>query len=79
MLLFLFFIIDLYFLIPAAIAQAFNPIAEVIIPIGISSKEAKAEIEIHPVTVGVKIRKCSVWFRVVQTFCAFYSSIDFFI
>ena len=60
MLLFLFFIIDLYFLIPAAIAQAFNPIAEVIIPIGISSKEAKAEIEIHPVTVVVKIRKCSV-------------------
>ena len=60
MLLFLFFIIYLYFLIPAAIAQAFNPIAEVIIPIGISSKEAKAEIEIHPVTVGVKTRKCSV-------------------
>ena len=48
---FLFFslIIDSYFLIPAVIAQTFNPIAELLIPIGIPIKEAKAEIEIHPV------------------------------
>ena len=65
MLLFLFFIIDLYFLIPTANAQAFNPIAEVIIPIGISSKEAKEEIEIHPVITEARIRKCSIQFRVV--------------
>ena len=44
---FFFLIIDLYVLIPAAIAQIFNPTAELVIPIGMSSKEAKAEIEIH--------------------------------
>ena len=61
-------IIDLYFLIPAAIAQIFNLIAELVIPIGIPIKEAKAENEINPVIVEAKIRKC----RGVQTFCAFY-------
>ena len=54
---FFFLIIDLYVLIPAAIAQIFNPIAELVIPIGMSSKEAKAEIEIHPVIAEAKIRK----------------------
>ena len=42
-----FLIIDLYFLIPPAIAQIFNPIAELAIPIGIPSKETKSEIEIR--------------------------------
>ena len=46
---FFFVIIDLYFLIPAAIAQVFNPISELLIPIGIPSREAKSEIEIYPV------------------------------
>ena len=56
MLLLLFFlIIDLYFLIPAVITQIFNPIAELVIPIGIPTKEAKAEIEMHPVIVGITI------------------------
>ena len=55
-----FLIIDLYFLILAVIAQIFNPIAELVIPIGIRIKEAKAEIEIHPVIVDAKIRKCSI-------------------
>ena len=59
MLLFLFLITDLYFLIPAVFAQIFDPIAELVIPIEIPSKEAKAEIEIHPVTVEAKIRKFS--------------------
>ena len=36
-------------------------------PIGIPSKEAKAEIEIYPVTVEAKIRK----FRVVETYLCF--------
>ena len=54
---FFFLIIDLYILIPAAIAQIFNPIAELVIPIGMLSKEAKAEIEIHPVIAEAKIRK----------------------
>ena len=38
--------IDLYFLIPAAVAQIFNPIAELLIPIGIPNKEPKADIKI---------------------------------
>ena len=41
---FFFLITDLYFLIPAAIAQIFNPIAEPVIPIGIPNKEPKVEI-----------------------------------
>ena len=65
---FFLLIIHLYFLIPADIAQIFNLIAELVIPIGIPIKEAKAENEIHPVIVEAKIRKC----RGVQTFCAFY-------
>ena len=53
-------IIDLYFLITAAIAQSFNPIAKLVVPVGIPSKEAKAEIEIHPAIVQAKIRKFSI-------------------
>ena len=45
------------FLIPAAIAQIFNPIAEPVIPIGIPDKEAKVYLERHPVIVEAKIRK----------------------
>ena len=49
---FLFFlIVNLYFLVPAAKAQIFNPIAELVIPIGIPIKEPKAETKIHPVIV----------------------------
>ena len=51
---------DLHFLISAAIAQIFNPIADLVTPIVVTSKEAKAKIEIHPVIVEAKIRKCSV-------------------
>ena len=57
---FFFLIIDLHILIPVVIAQIFNPIAEPVIPIGIPSKEAKAETEIHPVIVEAKMRKCSI-------------------
>ena len=57
---FVFLIIELKFLIPATIAQIFNPIAELVIPVEIPSKEAKAEIQIHPVTVEAKIRKYSI-------------------
>ena len=46
---FLFLIIDLYFLIPAVIAQLFNFMEELVIPMGIPSKKVKAQIEIHPV------------------------------
>ena len=44
---FFYLIIDLYVLIPTAIAQIFNPIAQLVIPIGIPHTEAKAEIETH--------------------------------
>ena len=49
-----------FILIPAVIAQNFNPIAELLTPIGILIKEAKAEIEKHLVIVEAKIRKCSI-------------------
>ena len=54
---FFFLIVGLYFLIPAVIAQIFNLIAELVISKGISSKEAKAEREIHPVTKKAKKKK----------------------
>ena len=57
MLLFFFSIIDLYFLIRAVVAHISNLIAELVIPTEVPSKEAKAEIEIHPVTVEAKLRK----------------------
>ena len=46
-----FSFIDKYFLIPAEI---FNSIVELVIPIKMPSKEAKAEV------VEAKIRKCSM-------------------
>ena len=56
---FFFLIINLYFLILATVAQIFNPVAELKIPLEISTKEAKAEMEMHTVTAKAKIRKCS--------------------
>ena len=53
---FFFLIINLYFLIPAFITQFFNPTAELVIPIGITTKEGKAEMETYPVTVEINIR-----------------------
>ena len=57
---FFFLIIDLYFFIPAVITQTFNPIAKLVISIGIPMKQVKAETEIHPVIVQAKIRKWSI-------------------
>ena len=51
-----FVIIDLYFLTVALIKQIFNTIAKLETLIGISTKEAKAEIETHPVIVEIAIR-----------------------
>ena len=42
------------------IAQIFSPISELVIPIGIPTKESKAEIEIHSVIVDAKIRTCLI-------------------
>ena len=44
---FLFLIIDLYVLIPTVITQIFNPTVELVIPIGIPTKEARADMETH--------------------------------
>ena len=46
----------------------FYPVVELKNPIGISTKEVKAEMEIHPVTAKSKLKKCLIKFRVVQTF-----------
>ena len=56
----LFLIIDLIFLILPVIAKIYNLIAELVIFMEIPSKEAKVEIEIHPVTTETKPRKCSI-------------------
>ena len=40
---FFFLIIDLYFLITAVIAQSFNPIAELVIPIGKQKQKQKSK------------------------------------
>ena len=58
MLFFLFF--ELYVLIPAVITQISTSIAEIVIPIEIPTKEAKAEIETHPVIIENIISECSI-------------------
>ena len=73
-----FFIIDLYFLIPAAMAQIFNPPTELAIPTGMPTKEAKAEIETHPVLKKLKcvsLKMCNS--KLYKPFCASYSSFHF--
>ena len=48
------FLIDLYFLISAAVAQIFDPIAELITFIEIPSKEAKAKIKMNSLVAKLK-------------------------
>ena len=57
---FRFLIIDLYFLIPAVIAQIFYTIAELVISIGTPIKEGKAEMETNPVISEAKMRECPI-------------------
>ena len=52
---FFFFFFDFYFLIPAVIAQILVLTAELVIAIGVPTKEVKSEIEIHPVPTESKI------------------------
>ena len=54
-----FLIIDLCFLIAAVIAQNFNPITGIVIPITIQVKNQK-QLETHSVTAEAKTRKCSI-------------------
>ena len=51
---FFFLIIDLYSLILAIIAQTFNHVVELIFPLKISTKDSKAEMEMHTVTAKLK-------------------------
>ena len=60
MILFLFFSLSTYFLIPTVITLTFNPIAELVIPIGITKKEAKAETETHPVIAEIAVSESSI-------------------
>ena len=50
-------ITDSYFLIPAVITQIFIVAAELVIPAGIPTNEANAEIETQPVTAEMKRRE----------------------
>ena len=63
----------MYFLIPAVITQMFNPIAELVIPRGVPVKEAKSEMETHPVPLEINISKCSVFskpYKLSYTSCS---------
>ena len=72
---FFLLIIDFYFWLAAVITQICNLVSELVIPIGILTKEAKAKMEAHPVTVDIEICKCSISFKTSQTFYASHSLI----
>ena len=57
---FLFYFIDLYFLIPAVITQIVNPIVGHEILIEVPIKKVKSEMETHPVIVEITISACSI-------------------
>ena len=56
---FFFLIIDIYFLILAAIAQIFNATTELAIRTGAQADEANTKIETQPVPADTKISKSS--------------------
>ena len=68
---FFFVIIDFYALIPAVIAQIFNPTAELVLAIEIPTKEAKAETETHPEITEAKISICSIYSKAIQASLCF--------
>ena len=53
-------IIELHFLIPSNFVQIFYPIAELIIPIRVPSKETKVVTETQSVKAEAKISKYSI-------------------
>ena len=66
-----FLIIDLNFLIIAVVARVFIPTVKLAIPAGITTEEAKGEMEIHPATVEAKISNCLISLKTVQIFLDF--------
>ena len=69
--------IDLYYLIPCVIAQIVTSTAELVIPIKIPTKEAKAEMKANPVIAEIKISKSSILFNTLQIFYFFLLSNSF--
>ena len=65
---FFFLTVDLYCLIPAVIGQIFIPTAELVIPIGIPTKEVKAETGTHPVTAEANINNNQYNFKPTNFF-----------
>ena len=63
MLLLLFLNYWLIFLIPVVIPQISNPVAKLIVPIGITTKEANAEMEAHLVIAEIAVSKRSILFE----------------
>ena len=57
---FFFLIIDLSILIAVVVTQIFNPIVELAIPIAISTKEAKVEMETNTVIAENVISDCHI-------------------
>ena len=51
--------IDWYLFNSCSFAQIFNPTAELTISAGRPTDEANAEIQIQPLTIETKTRKCS--------------------
>ena len=64
-------IIDLYFLLPKIIAKHFNPTKELIMPIGIPTKEAKIENKTHPVIEEANVSRFNITKRLCERFCIF--------
>ena len=57
-------------------AEMFNPITELITPIGIPIKDAKAEMEAHPLIIEITISgQCNS--KLYKFFYNFYSLIHF--
>ena len=52
-------VIEFCFLMPEVTAQTFNLTAQLVILIELSTREAKAEIETHPLTAESKVSKFS--------------------
>ena len=71
MFIFLFLIIGLHVWTPAVITEVSIIAAELTIPTGIPTKEAKTGMEINPVTVEAKKTKCSVHIKILQIFLRF--------
>ena len=70
---FFFLIIYLYFLIPLAIAQIFNPIAQLVISIGIPIKKANRKLKY----IQQLLERVQYNLELYKPFCSFYSSIHF--